>query len=393
MDPITTKDFDINKVFTGLKEEIKTAIEGKASIETIDELRKELKGMETDIINKVNNMEGDLVAKIMSQMEQANDAKVFEWSEFEEISQGKFGKTLSWSRKELAEAMAKSPMLFGKDYAGSEAVAGGVQTALAAYQNLVAGNPLRPFQTVLSVSGGTVTIPRLFDIAFNNEAAVPANRTKQGNVGDGAAQTIKNWTAEGVFSEPVIEDVPMLDQVIELEYMQQYGRKQGEEAAAVIKTSVNAAGRGGAFARVPTGLQAALPTAENIIAKMADLKAAIGSPYLPGAIYVASKELEARIITGNASNIYAFDIPRGITTLFGYPLVRFDYADSGGAANDVSGYFGNFRRGLYLCERTSLELNRYMETNPGSVTYFGRGRFSQFKVDGSAVAGLATRNN
>ena len=388
-DPVT-KDFDISKAFTSLKEEIGKAIEAKASIETIDKLRDELKTMQTDLVAKVDNMEGDLVAKILSQIEQSNDAKVFDWTEFEQQAEGKFGKTVSWSRKELSQELARSPTLLSKDYASNEAVVGGVQTALGAYHNLVAGNPLRPYQTVLAVSGGTVTIPRLFDIQFNNEQNIPAARTKQGNVGDGTPQTVKNWTAEGVFSDPVIEDVPLLDQVIELEYMQQYGKKQGEEAAAVIKASVanNAAGN---FAAVTTGVAAALPATGDVIAKMADLKAAIGSAYLAGAIYVVSKELEARVISGNASNIYAFDVPRGITTLFGYPLIRFDYADAGSAANQVSGYFGNFRRGLYLCERTSLELNRYMETNPGSVTYFGRGRFSQFKVDGDAVAGLVTK--
>ena len=383
------KNFDIKENIEELKKEIVATIASKADIEKVDELRTQLKNMESLLNDKFENLETDITTKIASQIEiqKTNpiDDLLAPWKETEDK---KFSRTMNWDLKSRLERASIT-----KAYLDSTNVTGGIQEAIDPWHSLVQGNPLRNYQRVYPVMGGTVTIPKLDAITFSKEADVPAAaRNAQGGISGGAVQIIDNWVSESQFSEPALEDVPNLDNQIEMEHLQQWGAVQGSEAAAKLKASVVAAGAN-TIQQVTTGVAAALPPKANVISKMADLSAAVGSRYAqsPGAIYAVSRELEAAIKAANDSNIYAFNIAMGVTTLYGYPLIRNDNFDSGGAANEVSGYFGNFMYALYLVERQMLRLDRFMETKPGAVTYFARGRFSQFVVDTGAVAGLITK--
>ena len=161
-------------------------------------------------------------------------------------------------------------------------------------------------------------------------------------------------------------------------------------SVAALKTSA-ASSAAGSIQTITTGVNDALPTATNIVGKLADLKAELGSPYRMGSRWQISRAVESLLHKAKtaAAGDWYFDPVNGIMKLLGYPVDINDHIDDGTGANEIAVYFGNFRRGLILAEHRMLTIaNEYRETRPGACTFFSQGRTAGHVWDGAAVVAL-----
>ena len=65
-----------------------------------------------------------------------------------------------------------------------------------------------------------------------------------------------------------------------------------------------------------------------------------------------------------------------------------DALEGAGTDGNLVGTFGLHSRGLALCTTASMQIGRYDQTRPGSMTYFGRTRFKNAIWDPSAISTL-----
>ena len=244
------------------------------------------------------------------------------------------------------------------------------------------GNPFLPFITVID-SGpvSSVALPRLAsDPALGEQTSIdPSGFGAMGDLEANIDFDILYWDNHLRASHAVTEDLPGFRDQYSVMAMEQIFTRSGKKVFDDIKAST---GVGSAN----TGAATALPTAANIISKMAELANAVDGQYHPGAVYHVSKEVMALLM--NATKDNALQSGFGWPTVGGYPVVVNGAMDNGATAGDVSVIFGDFMYGYLLAIRSDTSVKMYL--NNGLPTFYAWVRLGGAVWDEKALAVLKT---
>ena len=374
---IPREDFD--KVFGELKDEAKTLKRDLDSAK--NELDKSLKESEVKMKAEIVE-EMQAIAKAAPAVSANNDAGVFVDTPLED---GSLVKRASIPLFRKAENVNTAATDIGQRVDSGSAIYG-----------LEQFNPFRMHSSVLAVTGGSIKLPSVDAINFASEATVNTSRTQQGDVQTPITVTIETWTASAQFSRPSLEDINGVREAINNIILQQYSVKQAEDMAAVLKTSANAAAAT-SIQKVETDAKTADVKASNVQGLLVDVMSATDVAYRTNGVFMVSSAVygalsKAEVSTGGGLE---FDPTSGITRLAGYPIYINSYLDASPTtttaktASSIVAYFGDFRRGSALCERTNLTVDEYDQTAPGFNTYFATGRFKSSHWDTKALTALA----
>ena len=318
------------------------------------------------------------------------DDNLYEWSEQED---GKTGTDINYTRSRRIHTLRQR---FGitKAINAQVDVPGSPVQSEGLYHAIGAGSPATPYVTTQPISGSTFKVPVVSGFSFSAEATAPANpgvRTAQGALSSRDEQ-VATYTGEMVVSEPAADDLPGLRETATSLIMDVAGTHHGASLVAHVKATVGTAATN--YRRVATGEGTGLPAnAAALQAKTKEMRDAIRPQYRAmGARWVLSPELFSALaaIAGENSHWLRFT-PDGVLMLWGYPTMEDGNLETGGAAGDLSGYFGNLSRGIMLGDREVLEIREYEATRPGQLTIFARMRFLYTEWDPAAIVGLLSR--
>ncbi len=321
--------------------------------ESITALRAELEAATAELNTKSEELEARIATMPTIQKEAPIMTNTFE-------------KTLTDARGQ--EMFGKSYNTFQKAVDAGSNVAGGRVDAQSPYYILEQRSIFRGEATVINTTAGAIKLPSIAGVTWAKENTVLQDGTRA-NGGTLANQDliVNNWTTQNMISLPALEDIQDFDGMMVKLIAQKLAAAENTEAAAVLKAAT--------MAEVATGEAAALPAAGDIVAKLHDMVASVGSAYLPNAKFYVSRGLYAAI-AGSANTTMNFDPISKVMTLAGYEVVVVDVLDAGDSAADVSGYFGDMSSALVMASRKNLDVSRYEQHMPGSMTYFGDARFS-----------------
>jgi HK97 family phage major capsid protein len=275
----------------------------------------------------------------------------------------------------------------------------------ATYHTLEQFNPFRAQATVLNVSGGSIRLPNVTGVEFTSDSTVQTQAqllARDTSAVVAKNVIIENWVSQMQFSRPSLEDIDGIRNTIAGLIVQKYSVAQAKDAAAVLKTQTQAATAGAGKVvwdvEPVTGTQLPINGA-NIVGILSDLLATCDVAYRTNGVFMVSSNVfakltESSIATGGGM---VFDPTTGISRVFGYPVMINGYLDDGilldGTAvpvgsGKVAAYFGDFSRGLAICERKGLAIDEYDQTAPGFNTYYADGRFKNSGWDDAALVGL-----
>ena len=269
-----------------------------------------------------------------------------------------------------------------KRVGGNEDVAGGRVDSNMPFFTLEQANPYRPLASVLPASGGVIKLPSIAGISWASESAQPAAARTPGGSSASKNVIIETWVSENEYSLANLEDVPGMDGVITGLMSEQLGVAEADDAVAVMKAAT------GLGAAITTGVATGLPAADDVIDVMESMVSGLGSSYSSGGTFAVSRALFGAIQTSADANALNFDPRTGISTLFGRPIMTIDALEGDGTDGNLVATFGLHSRGLALCTAASMQIGRYDQTRPGSMTYFGRTRFKNAIWDPSAISTL-----
>ena len=297
---------------------------------------------------------------------------------------------LEWKEKSpgSGESYTSIDLPRTKYHLDASTITGAPEEAMSAYYALTAGNPMREYITVQQISSGTLHVPIVASIPFRAVNAIPTSGAIAQTAGDGALSSVTaelaNYIANSFLSVPAVQDIPQLREAIAEEMLMGWGTTQGEVCFNAVHSKAK---------KTVTGQAAKLPTTANITAKLQEMIGAIEPQYLVGASWQIGQALHARIMAGTLGSGagYDFDPALGVRTIEGYPVRLNGHFEAGSTADDVSGAFGNFRRGVVLVEHSIVTIaDEYMQTRPGSITFHGNGRCAAVVRDANAVTRLET---
>jgi len=268
----------------------------------------------------------------------------------------------------------------------------------ATYHTLEQFNPFRAQATVLNVSGGSIRLPNVTGVEFTSDSTVQTQAqllARDTSAVVAKNVIIENWVSQMQFSRPSLEDIDGIRNTIAGLIVQKYSVAQAKDAAAVLKTQTQAATAGAG--KVIWDVEPT--TGSNIVGILSDLLATCDVAYRTNGVFMVSSNVfakltESSIATGGGM---VFDPTTGISRVFGYPVMINGYLDDGilpngtavaDGAGKVAAYFGDFSRGLAICERKGLAIDEYDQTAPGFNTYYADGRFKNSGWDDAALVGL-----
>jgi len=273
------------------------------------------------------------------------------------------------------------------------------------YHTLEQFNPFRAQATVMNVSGGSIRLPNVTGVEFTSDSTVESQATLEGRDTSAVVAKnviIENWVSQMQFSKPSLEDIDGIRSTIASLIVQKYSVAQAKDAALVLKTQTRASteGTGKIVWDIEPVTGDQLPiTAVNVVGLLASILAACDVAYRTNGVFMVSSNIFAKLTESNlgAGGGLIFDPTTGVSRIFGYPVMINGYLDDGilpnGAAvapgaGEIPAYFGDFSRGLALCERRGLSIDEYDQTAPGYNTYYCDGRFKNAGWDPAALVGL-----
>ena len=295
------------------------------------------------------------------------------------------GVEVNHTRYKLPRVIRASTAAAGGDITGAPV------SAFDPIHALVAANPYRAWITVQPVATGSFKLPNVTNVVFTKKKVAPIpNDPSAGQTGE-TVVTLLEADSDVFVSTTTLEDLPMLRMTYGDILFEAYAHIQGEDVFEVIKESV-ASNDAGSASLVKTGVANNLPTAQNVLLKLDEMIAAVPTRYRFNCAFQISRLLEARINAGLRASTGMMVMPGTMTTFYsGYPLVINDQLDDGTANNDQSAHFGNFRRGVFMGERSDLTIEEYDQTVPGGITFFARGRYAPAIWDPLGLVGLQTK--
>ena len=273
------------------------------------------------------------------------------------------------------------------------------------YHTLEQFNPFRAQATVMNVSGGSIRLPNVTGVEFTSDSTVESQATLEGRDTSAVVAKnviIENWVSQMQFSKPSLEDIDGIRSTIASLIVQKYSVAQAKDAALVLKTQTRASteGTGKIVWDIEPVTGDQLPiTAVNVVGLLASILAACDVAYRTNGVFMVSSNIFAKLTESNlgAGGGLIFDPTTGVSRIFGYPVMINGYLDDGilpngtavaPGAGEIPAYFGDFSRGLALCERRGLSIDEYDQTAPGYNTYYCDGRFKNAGWDPAALVGL-----
>lgn len=368
---------EVTKALEDIKGEVNTAIDLKASTETVEANKKASDKVIADLNTKM-----DKDAEVSKTLADAQETKMAEL-------EAKFAVLPVQIKAEAPVEMVlkQDPLVHNKSslvlditkagFTDNTAVTGSGVSSSSIIHLLTQANPFRNYGTVITTGSGSIKLPQLQINAFLSEAAVAA-KTVNTTISS-TTVVVENWVGQNELSKPAAADIEGIDNVMMSLMTQEAGTAEAGDAVAVLAA--------GGYTAVNTGLAAALPASTAIVAKLADMAQELGSAYSPNAKWYLSREVLSLVRKSN-DTVLNFDASQGLFTIFGYPVVIIDQIDDGATAGENSAYFGDMSRGLAVVSRKDLEISRFMETTPGSITYFGDLRSKASAWDLTALVAL-----
>ena len=267
------------------------------------------------------------------------------------------------------------------------AIVGAPVQAFDPWTTLVAGNPLRPYMTVVTVTSSGFKLPK-FDrgTAGMNKNVTPTIPTGSRTGRNMTAPTIAVDDFEKSYpaSDSVEEDIPGIRNVFAETLFEDYAFEQGKQAVAVLKAAASS-GQSIHGSLVKTGAAATL--GDDIAGKLTNMLTGVPTPYRMMNVYQVSRFVEGALVNqlkGSAG--FALLPTMMINSWNGYPIIPNDHIDDT-AAGAIVGYFGNFRKGIFCGERRMLTIEEH--NYPGATLYYARCRFKHVEWDLNGVVGLA----
>ena len=258
-------------------------------------------------------------------------------------------------------------------------VPGGRVDTNSPYYTLAQANILRNDMTVMPASGGVVKLPTVGGISWASEENQPTSARNAGGTLASKNVTIETWVSENAYSIASLEDVPAMDSVITNLMAQQLGSTEIADTIAVIKGSSELTG-------ITTGDAAALPAANEIVAKTQELIDQTSSAYRVGAKLYVSQEYYGKLSVAD-NNGLVYDVVSAVNRFHGFEIVIVDALEAAEAGALVA-FFGNLSKGMVLATASTMSIGRFDQTRPGAMTYFGRSRFKSAIWDESAIKTL-----
>ena len=275
----------------------------------------------------------------------------------------------------------------------SNAVVGGAVETFPVWDTMIANNPLRPYITVMSVGSNGFKLPQLkrgtSGMQKNQAVTIPT-----GNVTglDMTAATIAvdDYNENYPASLTVEEDVEGVRELYTQMAFTDMAFSEGAECVAVLKAAT-ANGKTIADSTITVGASGALPGTDKAVLKMMhDLMANVPTAYRMDNVYQVSRAVEGAVVTAiGQSGGYAIIPGTTVRAFNGFPMIANDHCDDV-AGNAIVGYFGNFRRGLFMGQRVALTIEEF--DFPGATLYYARTRFKVAEWDLAGVSALKIKS-
>ena len=189
------------------------------------------------------------------------------------------------------------------------------------------------------------------------------------------------------------EDAPRVVPLIEEGIMKAKEKREGEMIFSAIDAVTSASQANARNPIVRSGVAKGargLPTAGNVLGKIAEMLGALDSDYQEDTnVLHVNSQLFGRIQAGAAEGSgLAYDVARRAFTIFGLALRSNSRLQNGANDNDVIGLAGALDQfvGIGIRNDLSIELNEY--TKPGSTTVYARFRAKAFTMNKEAAVSL-----
>ena len=270
---------------------------------------------------------------------------------------------------------------------------GARQGALSPWQQMLERNPFRQFVSYYGAAGeAAVTLPNLTQAEFVDTSNTGVNIPDALAV-TSATHTLMTQSMQTFASVLSESHVPGLRPVIQSMIGMKAANAHGANCAGVIEGSVEAAS---GFSNVATGVASSstklgLPASPTD--SLADLKAALDTPYASGGVYFCTRAFYAALkkATSGAGGAWAYDPSIRAERFDGTPIIATSHiADASSATAATVAFYGDLSLGVILAESVPLRISEFTETRPGANTYFAQMQYLYIVADTNAVVGLVT---
>ena len=243
------------------------------------------------------------------------------------------------------------------------------------FSNLEQDGFLGEYTTITAGGDQAVNIPIFSGIEFRAQANA-ATATNEGSALSSTQVTPVTYTATAKVAEPSVDDLPGLRQAIAGLFLQSAGLAMGNVVASVFTNDANQSNP--TFNSVNTGVATGLPTDQNLLARVLEMKDDLRTPYrmAAGSKYYMHTALQSRLQRYAATNSpLEYRITEGMDRIFGKSVMVNDLLDNGGAARDCSAVYGDLRRAIIGASNETLLIRESWQNDLGFMTWFARFRF------------------
>ena len=398
-----------------LKSEIRTAVNAALrDFKSSDELLKDVqtnimkqlerpdsplaqvKGMQESLkadLDGLSDMVKDVVNTHLDALERnRRDVPVDITHEWVKIEDGPKGYRLETTIEDAIAQRAMSSR-YQKAITTYDATPGARQAALSPWQQMLERNPFRNFVIYYPAVGqGTVTLPNLSQSNFVDTAHAGVN-IPDGTGITSATHTLATQSLMTLVARLAGSQVPGLREAVQSMIGMKAANAHGHKCAGVIEGSIEAAA---GFGKVTTGVASSstklgLPLSPTDA--LADLKAALDTPYSVGGVIFCTRAFYAQLkkATSGTGGAWAWDPALRAERFDGTPIITTSHIEDANSADATTvAFYGDLGQGVILAEALGLRIDEYSETNPGQMTFFAQMQYLYIINDTNSVVGLVT---
>ena len=278
--------------------------------------------------------------------------------------------------------------LITKDYTTSENPAGSKQDAVNPWYAKPLNNPFMELigqENVVTVDGGSFSVPEISGLAFTRRANDPDSAT--GGLSDSDV-TSRNFVSYSAFSLAARDDLPMLREAALMGIGLELDASIAAEVFRIIKASNDDSTAGTIASGATTGTATGFPSTTEVVTQLAALRQAVKHQYRADRMHtgfvLASGVVTPLLQAQSTAGEWAIDPLQG-DMLYTFPLREYDGMDGAGTDGNVVGVFGNFMDGVCVGFTTQLEVIESEHMNAGKVSYLARARFGVTVKDDEAL--------
>ena len=340
----------------------------------------------------------DIVKSTLAELDRNRTSEpdvVLEWKQITDVDRR--GNFIELSIEDAIFRKMSSDPYLTKAITTYDSTPGARQGAMTPWQQMHERNPFRQFVSYLPMAGaGSFSLPVLTQADFadtaNTSASIADALALTSATHNLATQTLKTAVTKIAGSEvPGIRDAVL--SMIGMRAAAAHGKK----CEGVIESSVESSSSG-SFSSINTGTASSatdlgLPTAANIIGKLADLIAVLDTPYRDGIVIFCTRAFYAQLkkATTGTAGAWAYDPAMRAERYDGIPIIATSHiANATSATSQMVAFAGDLAAGITLAEGVPLRVEEYDETLPGSTTYFAQMHYLYVVTDRNAVVGMKT---